>query len=75
MGDDLMIDPFPANERPIRYGGLMRCCIGTIQESTQVTKVGDTLSCKWEIDPNNQKMIVALDGVWEWNHPEPHRSA
>lgn len=59
----------PANERPLRHGGLMRCCIATVAESTEPSEVGTVLSCKYESDPDNQNMIVAPDGVWEWNRP------
>lgn len=51
------------NERPIRPGGLMRCCTGTYVETTDPTKVGDVLPCKY----CSSSMVVARDGVWEWN--------
>jgi hypothetical protein len=57
-----------ANLRRVRQGGLMRCCLSTICESIADTQVGSVLSCKYESDPNNEQMIVAADGVWEWNH-------
>lgn len=59
--------PVPAKERRVRHGGLMRCCLATLAESIEPSHVGSTLSCKYEDDPNNQNMIVADDGVWEWN--------
>lgn len=58
----------PANERQVRMGGLMRCCLATLADTTTESAVGTTLSCKYESDPNNEQMIVAADGVWEWNH-------
>jgi hypothetical protein len=58
----------PANQRYVRQGGLMRCCLGTIAESEELTKIGDILDCKYQ-KPGNQQMRVAIDGVWEWNHP------
>lgn len=60
----------PANQRRVRQGGLMRCCLGTIAESEEPSKVGTVLSCKYERDPDNENMIVALDGVWEWTGPK-----
>lgn len=59
----------PANERNIRHGGLMRCCLDTWQHTTTPTEVGDVLDCKYEPVGNSQ-MVVAEDGVWEWNKPE-----
>jgi hypothetical protein len=59
----------PANERALRHGGLMRCCIATWQETTTPTVIGDHLSCNYESDPNNEQMVVAADGVWEWRGP------
>jgi len=59
----------PANERYVRQGGLMRCCLGTLAESTAPSTIGSTLTCKYEGKPNGQQMIVAMDGVWEWNRP------
>ncbi len=56
-----------ANERYLRQGGLMRCCIATLAETAYETEVGDVLSCRYENDPDNQNMVVAADGVWEWN--------
>lgn len=59
-------DEVPANERRVRQGGLMRCCIGTIDDSTEPTRVGTTLSCKYEPPDRATTMVVALDGIWEW---------
>jgi hypothetical protein len=59
----------PANERYVRQGGLMRCCLGTLAECQEPSEIGTVLSCKYESNPDNQQMIVAADGVWEWNYP------
>lgn len=52
----------------IRQGGLMRCCIATIQEEMESQSAlpmeGDRLQCKHH--PNNGGMIFK-DNVWEWN--------
>lgn len=53
-----------ANERRIRIGGLMRCCLQTISECTAIVGPGSVLSCRFCSD----SMRVARDGVWEWNH-------
>ena len=58
----------PARDRLVRQGGLMRCCLATINETYDVTEVGDMLDCKYE-NPGNKNLIVADDGVWEWNRP------
>jgi hypothetical protein len=44
----------------------MRCCLATIGETETDTEVGDTLDCKYEPE-GNANLIVANDGVWEWN--------
>lgn len=62
------MDTCPANERMVRQGGLMRCCLATLAATTTESQVGTTLSCQYEGDRKDQ-MIVATDGVWEWNHP------
>lgn len=59
--------PLPANERPVNIGGLFRCCLATLDGSTAPSVVGTVLSCAYEADPENQKMIVNAGGVWEWN--------
>lgn len=59
----------PANERPVRIGGLFRCCLATLAESTEPSDIGSVLSCVYESNRDNRNMIVAADGVWEWNRP------
>lgn len=56
----------PANERFIRIGGLMRCCVATVQESLEPTVPGTVMDCKYE-HPGNENLRVADDGIWEWN--------
>ncbi len=60
--------PKPANERRIRIGGLMRCCIETIRTTDIRTDIGEVLQCKFTDDPDDpgHRLIVADDGVWEW---------
>lgn len=60
----------PANERMVRQGGLMRCCLSTLADTDTPSEVGTKLSCKYESDPNNEQMVVASDGVWEWRGPK-----
>lgn len=58
-------------EARIRIGGLMRCCIETINEkmeaATTAPSEGDTLSCKYHDDNGG---MIFRDGAWEWNRPE-----
>lgn len=54
----------PTNQRPIRPGGLFRCCTGTYGETDEPSKVGDVLKCRH----CSSSMRVAADGIWEWNH-------
>lgn len=55
-----------ANQRMVRTGGLMRCCLATLADSEELTEAGDTMDCKYE-PAGNKNMIVAPDGVWEWS--------
>ena len=53
----------------VRPGGLYRCCILHLEEEygtkhTSSFNVGDVLTCKYCKEP---KLILAQDGVWEWN--------
>lgn len=57
---------FPIGSR-VRQGGLMRCCLATLAEYDGPCEIGTTLSCKYEGNPDNKNMIIASDGVWEWN--------
>lgn len=64
-------DPFevmPANQRRVNYGGLMRCCLGTLAECEEPSEPGTVLDCKYET-PGNARMVVNPAGVWVWNHP------
>lgn len=48
----------------------MRCCLQTLDEHMagveEEPKQGETLSCKYEKDPDNENMIFD-NGVWRWN--------
>lgn len=63
-----MIETMPANLRRVNHGGLMRCCIATLEQSTEPSQVGTTLDCQYEPE-GNKNMIVGEDGVWRWNRP------
>jgi hypothetical protein len=56
----------------VRHGGLMRCCLQTLDEKMQelgaLPEKGTVLPCRYHDD--NGGMILADDGVWEWNRPE-----
>lgn len=54
--------------RRVREDGLRPCCLRTLAECEAPSQVGYVLSCSYE-DPDNHKMIVAADGVWERNRP------
>ena len=57
------------HETRIRPGGLMRCCIETIDTLDNSIDYPDcfVLDCKYE-KPDN-KTIILLDGYWQWNMP------
>jgi hypothetical protein len=56
----------PANERRVRAGGLMRCCLATLAASAAITSAGSVMQCAYSED-RSHSMRVAADGVWEWN--------
>lgn len=58
----------PASQRSIHIGGLMRCCLLTLRESTEETVVGSVLQCRYTED-SNHSMVVGPDGEWRWNRP------
>lgn len=51
------------SDRDLRLGGVMRCCVQTMEDYTGPEKIGTVLPCKW----CKQSLIIASDGVWEWN--------
>ncbi|KKN03262.1 hypothetical protein LCGC14_1109280 [marine sediment metagenome] len=55
--------------RMLRQGGVMRCCIDTL-ESTVVEDMddGDTIQCMHTDDPDHQ--LIYRDGAWEWHRQE-----
>lgn len=58
-----MPEELPFNERSLRAGGLMRCCTQTWTFNTDQSIVGSVLPCQH----CRSAMIVAPDGVVEWN--------
>jgi len=53
----------------IRHGGLMRCCLLTLDDylaAGGTEKSGTVLPCAY----CRSSMIVAADGVWEWNRQD-----
>jgi len=55
----------------VRQGGLMRCCLATLDEAMEARTMppndGDVIHCKYHAD--NDGMIFRA-GAWEWNQPE-----
>lgn len=58
-----MTDVRPGNQRSVRNGGLMRCCLATLSKIEDATFRGQVVPCMYE--PHGH-MVVAADGVWEW---------
>jgi len=50
----------------VRIGGLLRCCVATIEDHnfTTAPKEGDILECKYCTDT-----MVYHNECWEWNRP------
>lgn len=51
-----------AGEKRIRIGGLMRCCLKTIEEAETKNVEGETLACRWCSGDG----MVYRNGAWEW---------
>ena len=51
-------------QKPIRQGGLMRCCIETLADYHGADNEGTVLACNWCSDS-----MRVRDGAWEWNSP------
>ena len=50
------------DKKPIKVGGLMRCCVQTYREYDGPEHEGTVLLCKWCSDS-----MIVKDGVWQWN--------
>lgn len=50
-----------AGRKPIRIGGLLRCCIATAEETNVQPTEGAILPCKWCNDS-----LRFCGGAWEW---------
>jgi len=46
----------------IRIGGVMRCCLATLQQADVEDKEGEVLPCKY-----CHSSLIVRDGAWEWN--------
>jgi len=57
----------------IKTGGMLRCCITTVQEldPEQEFENGLELDCKYEKAGN--KSIILIDGAWQWNSDNEDR--
>ena len=56
----MMDDRVPANSRGVWTTGLMKCCTATLMETSEATRSGDTIDCKY----CEARMIVGEDGYW-----------
>lgn len=52
-----------AMTKPIRIGGLMRCCIESLNDAPAEPAEGETFRCKWCHD---EAGMVFRDGAWQW---------
>lgn len=52
------------NEHKLRPGGVMRCCIATLEIRTTKgpPEEGETLPCQW-----CSSGLIYRDGAWEWD--------
>lgn len=58
---------------PVRIGGLMRCCLATLDDHLLALEVrskeGDQLTCKYCVSKAGD--MIFRGGAWEWNRKEP----
>lgn len=47
---------------PLRIGGVMRCCIATLDDALVTENEGDTLDCR-----HCSSRLRVRDGAWEWD--------
>lgn len=50
---------------PVNTGGLMRCCLDTLDTTRITEREGDVLQCKYT-DSKDHSMVVH-NGCWQWN--------
>lgn len=51
--------------KPLRIGGVMRCCIHTLNVAKNLFEVeGEVLKCSF-----CTSSLIFRDGEWEWNRP------
>ena len=54
------------NRHMLRIGGVMRCCIATLDERVardREPQEGEKLPCNW-----CSSGLIYRDGAWEWDH-------
>ena len=60
-------------EYRVREGGLMRCCLATLDAhmlaATEAPKEGETLECRYEKNQPRPRMRWRK-GAWEWNRDD-----
>ncbi len=49
-------------KRPLRIGGVMRCCVATLNQTMVTELEGETLECK-----HCSNRLVVRNGMWEWD--------
>ncbi len=64
-------------EQPVRLGGVMRCCLGTLsdlqeaqrslQGQAEVPAEGTMVPCRW-----CRSGLVFRNGAWEWGQEMDH---
>lgn len=56
------LDELQAIRDPIRFGGLMRCCLTTLGMLSRRAAPGEIQPCNW-----CRSSMVFREGAWEWN--------
>jgi hypothetical protein len=51
-------------ERQLRIGGVMRCCIATLNDYEGPDEEGTVVPCR-----HCSSSVIFRDGAWEWNRP------
>lgn len=57
---------------PVDQGGLMRCCLLTLQQYQGPEEEGSTVACAYEkpTELSEATVMVVQDGIWRWAGPD-----
>lgn len=74
--DPPMPPAMPSSARPVRHGGLMRCCLQTLHESQAPSEEGTQTQCHYchavmEVDPAGAWVWIPMATAEAWRKVQP----